>query len=152
VCASPTLLGTKTLLEKTNSQEADWMRQKFIAVLVLLVAIVAVGLAGFDTPTLVQNPGSQSHSNGIAQPAGDTYDIETGDGIVQAGPQDTANKLRTAPLWGLGMRPRFIHDLRSFSLQNAIERHAGEAEHVRQRFQGLSPVEKQPLFSFLNSL
>ncbi len=60
------------------------MKQKFIAVLVLLVAIVAVGLAGlaqdtpteapagFDTPTLVQNPGSQSHSNGIAQPAGDT--------------------------------------------------------------------------------
>ncbi len=59
------------------------MRQKFIAVLVLLVAIVAVGLAGlaqdtpteapagFDTPTLVQNPGSQSHSNGI-EPAGDT--------------------------------------------------------------------------------
>ena len=61
------------------------MKQKFIAVLVLLVAIVAVGLAGlaqdtpteappgFDTPTLVQNPGSQSHSNGIAQPAGDSY-------------------------------------------------------------------------------
>jgi hypothetical protein len=85
VCASPTLLGTKTLLEKTNSQEADSMRQKFIAVLALLVAIVAVGLAGlaqdtpteapaeFDTPALVQNPGSQSHSNGIAQPAGDTY-------------------------------------------------------------------------------
>jgi len=61
------------------------MRQKFIAVLVLLVAIVAVGLAslaqdtpteappGFETPTLVQNPGSQSHSNGIAQPASDSY-------------------------------------------------------------------------------
>jgi len=72
------------------------MRQKFIAVLVFLVAIVAVGLAGFDTPTLVQNPGSQSHSNGIAQPAGDTYDIETGDGIVQAGAQDTATSC--APL------------------------------------------------------
>jgi len=63
---SPALLGTKTLPEKTNSQEADSMRQKFIAVLVLLVAIVAVGRAGlaqdtsteapagFDTPTLVQ--------------------------------------------------------------------------------------------------
>src|SRR4029077_20924361 len=79
------------------------------------------------------------------------HDIETGDGIVQAGPQDTANKLRTAPLWGLRMRPRFTHDLRWLSLQNAIERHAGEAEHVRQRFQELSPVEKQPLLSFLNS-
>jgi hypothetical protein len=44
-----------------------------------------------------------------------------------------------------------MHDLRWLSLQNAIERHAGEAEHVRQRFQELSPVEKQPLLSFLNS-
>jgi hypothetical protein len=61
------------------------MRQKFIAVFVLLVAVAAIGLAGraqdapseapagFDTPTLVQNPGSQSQSNGIAQPAGDAY-------------------------------------------------------------------------------
>jgi len=92
--------------------------------------------------------------NKIIHPYSDflLHDIETGDGIVQAGPQDTANKLRTAPLWGLRMRPRFMHDLRSLSLQNAIERHAGEAEHVRQRFQELSPVEKQQLFSFLNSL
>ena len=28
---------------------------------------------GFDTPALVQNPGSQSASNGIAEPAGDTF-------------------------------------------------------------------------------
>jgi CxxC motif-containing protein (DUF1111 family) len=77
---------------------------------------------------------------------------ETGDGVVQAGPQDTANKLRTALLWGLRMRPRFIHNLRSLSLQNAIERHAGEAEHVGQRFQELSRVEKKQLFSFLNSV
>jgi CxxC motif-containing protein (DUF1111 family) len=45
-----------------------------------------------------------------------------------------------------------MHDLKSLSLQNALERHGGEAEHVRQRFQELSPVEKQELFSFLNSL
>jgi hypothetical protein len=227
VCASPTLLGTKTLLEKTNSLEADRMRQKFIAVLVLLVAIVAVGLAGlaqdtpteapagFDTPTLVQNPGSQSHSNGIAQPAGDTYandqrvyetthDPSTGLGPVfnaracsdchqnpvsggasqftepRAGHRDAngnfvnptipindgANNVGKhlphgdhrhgqaahRPVVGFRMRPRFKHDLRWLSLQNAIERHASEAEHVRQGFQELSPVEKQPLFSFLNSL
>jgi CxxC motif-containing protein (DUF1111 family) len=92
--------------------------------------------------------------NKIIHPYSDflLHDIETGDGIVQAGPQDTANKLRTAPLWGLRMRPRFMHDLTSLSLQNAIERHGGEAEHVRRRFQELSPTEKQELFSFLNSL
>jgi hypothetical protein len=147
------------------------MRQKFMAVLVLLVAIVAVGLAslaqdtpteappGFDTPTLVQNPGSQSHSNGIAQPASDPYANDqkvyetTHDPSTGLGPVFNARACSDGhPLWGLRMRPRFMHDLRSLSLQNAIERHAGEAEHVRQRFQELSPVEKQQLFSFLNSL
>jgi len=32
--------------------------------------------AGFATPTLAQNPGSQSISNGIAQPPGDTYALD----------------------------------------------------------------------------
>jgi CxxC motif-containing protein (DUF1111 family) len=79
--------------------------------------------------------------NKITHPYSDflLHGIETGDGIVQAGPQDTANKLRTSPLWGLRMKPRFMHDLKSFSLQNAIERHGGEAEYVRLRFQELSP-------------
>ena len=31
---------------------------------------------GFDTPTLAQNPGSQSVSNGIAEPPGDTYPLD----------------------------------------------------------------------------
>ena len=92
--------------------------------------------------------------NKIIHPYSDflLHDIETGDGIVQAGPQDTANKLRTAPLWGLRMRPRFMHDLRSLTLQNAIERHKGEAELVIRRFQDLSHDEKQQLITFLESL
>jgi CxxC motif-containing protein (DUF1111 family) len=80
------------------------------------------------------------------------HDIATGDGIVQAGPQDTANKLRTAALWGLRMRPRFMHDLRSLTLQDAIGRHRGEAEEVAQRFAALTDSEKQQLLSFLESL
>src|SRR6201988_883450 len=31
---------------------------------------------GFDTPTLAQDPGSQSVSNGIAEPSGDTYALD----------------------------------------------------------------------------
>jgi CxxC motif-containing protein (DUF1111 family) len=80
------------------------------------------------------------------------HDIETGDGIVQAGPADTANKLRTAALWGLRMRPRYMHDLKSLTLDDAIERHQGEAEHVERRFDQLSPAQKQQLCKFLNSL
>src|SRR6202040_4142688 len=74
--------------------------------------------------------------NKIIHPFSDflLHDIETGDGIVQAGPQDTANKLRTAALWGLRMRPRFMHDLKSLTLADAIERHQGEAANVERRF------------------
>jgi CxxC motif-containing protein (DUF1111 family) len=50
------------------------------------------------------------------------------------------------------MRPRFMHDLRSLTLQNAIERHKGEAELVIRRFQDLSHDEKQQLITFLESL
>jgi len=92
--------------------------------------------------------------NKIIHPYSDflLHDIETGDGIVQAGPQDTANKLRTAPLWGLRTRPRFMHDLRSLTLENAIERHQGEAEYVRRAFRELTASQKQQLIRFLESL
>jgi len=92
--------------------------------------------------------------NKIVHPYGDflLHDIGTGDGIVQNPPQDTANKLRTVPLWGLRMHPRHMHDLRSLTLEDAIERHRGEADEVRERFRRLSPAEKQQLITFLNSL
>jgi CxxC motif-containing protein (DUF1111 family) len=92
--------------------------------------------------------------NKIIHPYSDflLHDIETGDGIVQNPPQDTANKLRTVPLWGLRMHPRHMHDLASLTLESAIERHGGEAEQVRNRFRELSPKDKLALFTFLNSL
>jgi CxxC motif-containing protein (DUF1111 family) len=71
---------------------------------------------------------------------------------VQAGPADTANKLRTAPLWGLRMRPRYMHDLKSLTLQNAIERHEGEAEHAVRRFDDLTVAQKKDVLTFLGSL
>jgi CxxC motif-containing protein (DUF1111 family) len=92
--------------------------------------------------------------NKIIHPFGDylLHDIGTGDGIVQVGPQDTANKLRTAPLWGVRDKARFMHDLRSLSLENAIERHEGEAREASHRFRELSPEERAALITFLNSL
>ena len=92
--------------------------------------------------------------NKIIHPFSDflLHDIGTGDGIVQGGPSDTRDKLRTSALWGLRMRPRFMHDLQSLSLADAIARHHGEAEHVTQQFRALTAAQKQQLFSFLNSL
>jgi CxxC motif-containing protein (DUF1111 family) len=92
--------------------------------------------------------------NKIIHPFGDylLHDIGTGDGIVQVGSQDTANKLRTAPLWGLRDKARFMHDLKSLSLENAVERHEGEAREASHRFRELSPEERAALITFLNSL
>ena len=90
----------------------------------------------------------------IIHPFGDflLHDIGTGDGIVQVGPQDTADKLRTAPLWGLRTKPRLMHDLESLSLENAIERHRGEARETSRHFRELRPEEKEALITFLKTL
>ena len=80
------------------------------------------------------------------------HDIGTGDGVVQVGPQDTANKLRTVPLWGLRTKARFMHDLKSLSLDNAISRHDGEARDPARRFKELSPEDRAALITFLQSL
>ena len=80
------------------------------------------------------------------------HDIGTGDGIVQVGPQDTANKLRTAPLWGVRTKARFMHDLGSLSFENAIARHEGEAREASRGFRELSPAERQALITFLKTL
>jgi CxxC motif-containing protein (DUF1111 family) len=90
----------------------------------------------------------------IIHPFGDylLHDIGTGDGIVQVGPQDTANKLRTAPLWGLRTKPRFMHDLASLSIEDAIARHDGEARQPARHFRELSREEKKALLTFLRTL
>jgi len=89
----------------------------------------------------------------IIHPFGDflLHDVGTGDGIVQTGP-DTANKLRTAPLWGLRIKSRFMHDLASLTLEDAIRRHSGEAEGVVTLFSGMPPNSRQQLITFLKSL
>jgi CxxC motif-containing protein (DUF1111 family) len=90
----------------------------------------------------------------IIHPFGDylLHDVGTGDGIVQAGPQDTAKKLRTAPLWGLHIKSRFMHDLVSLTLEDAIERHGGEAQGVIARYNALTAAQKAQLVTFLKSL
>ena len=80
------------------------------------------------------------------------HDIGTGDGIVQNGPQDTADKVRTAPLWGLRFRTRLMHDGLSVTVQNAIERHDNEAQSARRAFDHLSQQQTQALLAFLGSL
>jgi CxxC motif-containing protein (DUF1111 family) len=80
------------------------------------------------------------------------HNIGTGDGIVQNGPPDTANKMRTSPLWGVRAKDRLMHDLLSFTRNDAILRHAGEATGVTNNYRGLNAAQKNQIMVFLNSL
>ena len=95
--------------------------------------------------------------NKIIHPYSDflAHDIGTGDGIpVLPGAEfaATAKLMRTAPLWALRTRNRLMHDGLSFTKQEAIARHTGQAEAVTQRYDALSAADQQKLFAFLESL
>ena len=71
--------------------------------------------------------------------------------------------MRTAPLWGLRTRDRFMHDggssspptnsgAQSFTLNEAILRHAGQATSSRTAYQALPQIQKTQLIRFLKSL
>jgi len=92
--------------------------------------------------------------NKIIHPFSDflLHDIGTGDGIVQNGPQSTANKLRTMPLWGTRTRSRHMHDGESLTFTDAILRHAGEARNVISRFRALTSTQRNQIVTFLQSL
>jgi CxxC motif-containing protein (DUF1111 family) len=83
------------------------------------------------------------------------HDVGTGDGIpVLPTPEfaSTANQIRTAPLWALRTRNRLMHDGLSFTKQDAIERHAGQAAGVTAKYRALSEAERSQLLAFLDSL
>jgi len=83
------------------------------------------------------------------------HDIGTGDGIPFLPTPEfasTASQIRTAPLWALRTRNRLMHDGLSFSLQEAITRHAGQATTVKNNYNALTTTQKNRLIAFLNSL
>ncbi len=65
---------------------------------------------------------------------------------------ETANKMRTAPLWGLRTRSQLMHDGLSLSLRDAIDRHRNQAHSARLAFNLLDDEEQEALFAFLLTL
>lgn len=63
-----------------------------------------------------------------------------------------ANKMRTAPLWGVRMHPMLMHDGASLTFRDAILRHKGEASDVTRRFEQLDRKDKEAIVEFLKSL
>jgi len=104
---------------------------------------------------------NEALGNKIVHPFSDflLHDVGTGDGIVENGQQDTRNKIRTAPLWGLGARVKrlgnnlaLMHDGDSMSIEAAILRHAGEASYVIDQYRNLTGENKSLLIAYLSSL
>jgi CxxC motif-containing protein (DUF1111 family) len=95
--------------------------------------------------------------NKIIHPYSDflVHDIGTGDGIpILPTPEYafTTNRMRTAPLWALRTRNRLMHDGLSFTKQEAIARHAGQAAAVTTRYNALSTADRNKVLAFLDSL
>jgi CxxC motif-containing protein (DUF1111 family) len=78
------------------------------------------------------------------------HDIGTGDGIEQG--EAKGSEFRTAPLWGLSRRNRFMHDGGSKTIEQAILRHGVDAQKAVSGFLGLSPSDHDALLAFLGSL
>jgi hypothetical protein len=103
--------------------------------------------------------------NKIIHPFSDflLHDIGTGDGIVETNGEVTRNKVRTPPLWGLRTHDKFMHDggsssapsnsgAQSFTLNDVIMRHAGQATASRNAYLALPSMQKAQLMTFLKSL
>ena len=61
-------------------------------------------------------------------------------------------KVQSGPLWALRTRNRLMHDGLSFTKQEAIQRHTGQATAVRDDYNALSDEQRRLVLAFLDSL
>jgi len=92
--------------------------------------------------------------NKIIHPFSDfaLHDVGTGDGIVQNAGQSSINQLRTAPLWGIRARNRFMHQGLNITIFDSIQLHAGQATTARNNFNALTAAQRNDLIAFVLSL
>jgi CxxC motif-containing protein (DUF1111 family) len=76
--------------------------------------------------------------------APDANGIEDGDASYR--------EFRTPPLWGLHHTAPYMHDGRSFTVEDAIARHDSEAAAARDGYMMLSAEQREQVIAFLRSL
>ncbi|HEV8426289.1 MAG TPA: di-heme oxidoredictase family protein [Pyrinomonadaceae bacterium] len=125
----------------------------------------SVGCAVCHTRTFVTaNPGTSINGGAFVVPAAlgakiihpfsdfALHNIGTGDGIVQNAGQGTANQIRTAPLWGIRGRNRFMHEGLNITIFDSVQLHAGQATTARNNFNALTAAQRNDLIAFVLSL
>jgi CxxC motif-containing protein (DUF1111 family) len=80
------------------------------------------------------------------------HNIGTGDGIGNDGDTvATTNLLRTAPLWGLHHRTKFMHDGSQTTITGAIQAHGGQATTARNNFNALGTSDRNAMLTAMMS-
>jgi CxxC motif-containing protein (DUF1111 family) len=113
----------------------------------------ALGCATCHVPSLVTGPSANPLFHRRTVPLFSDlllHDIGTGDGIQQD--PGAPNEIRTPALWGLRLRRPLLHDGSAATIDDAISRHAGEAELARRGFDRATDAERAALSAFLASL
>src|SRR6201987_4243785 len=102
------------------------------------------GSGGNYTPAKTEDECSESYQTAVAE--GEKHPNLVRDTLC------ARNKIRTAPLWGLRIRSRLMHDGNSVELTEAIKRHGGESAKVTEKYLKLKPADQNALQAFLRSL
>ena len=109
-------------------------------------------LKDYTTPS---HPGNGVPANFTFRPRSDflLHDMGSlGDRIGNDGDsQATTRLMRTAPLWGLHHRTKFLHDGRATTIVDAIHAHAGQAAQSVRNFDALSSSDKNAMLTAMMS-
>ncbi|GMV05927.1 MAG: hypothetical protein AMXMBFR53_22040 [Gemmatimonadota bacterium] len=114
----------------------------------------AVGCAACHVPTLVTGTSASAALAGRRIRAFTDlllHDLGRGDGDVCT-PQAAPGEYRTAPLWGLRHRTRYLHDGSATTLEAAIAAHGGEGASSAEAFRRLGGADRSLLLRFLGTL
>ena len=112
------------------------------------MVFASIGCADCHTPSLRATDDSDVplYSDLLLHDMGPALD----DRVTQGGAR--GKDWRTTPLWGLGTRPRLLHDGRAATIKDAILAHDGEAADVTTRFRRLTEPEQSALLVFVAAL
>lgn len=81
------------------------------------------------------------------------HDMGPAAAVAENGVKVGLREFRTAPLWGLGkVGAPFLHDASAATLEDAIQKHEGEAMSSRDRYRKLTAAEQNAIRAFLESL